>query len=169
MKRNAAGDLPPPTDSTPLHQITLNKVLFISSNEPFLEGSLTISISKEVFRTWLSPADPVPKKPRASRKPLNRSSRNVFVRKWESRITPVRAVRVARVKITRRCRVDRKWGKQRRTVQESPVVGDAMLRGKPVPEKGQDVDHKKGGDPEPRVSNCRFRLRRRKDEKSEQK
>ena len=54
-----------------------------------------------------------------------------------------------------------------RTAQDSPIDGDATLRGNPIPEKAQDVGHNDGGDPEPSVSMHRFRFRKRKDGKRE--
>ena len=47
-------------------------------------------------------------------------------------------------------------------VLDSPIDQDATLRGNPVPENNQDVDHSDGGDPEPGVSKNRFRLRGKK-------
>ena len=54
---------------------------------------------------------------------------------------------------------------QTETVPDSPIDRDATLRGNPIPEDNQDVDHSDGGDHEPGVSKRRFRLRRKKGEK----
>ena len=48
------------------------------------------------------------------------------------------------------------------TNPDSPTDQDATLRGNPIPEDNQELDHSDGEDPEPAVSKRRFRLRRKK-------
>ena len=55
------------------------------------------------------------------------------------------------------------------TFSDGPVDPDATLRGKPTSENGQDGDHSGGDVSEPGVTRRRFRLRRRKDGKRQQK